>query len=249
MTFKDKVVLIVGGTSGIGLAAAKLMVDHGAKVIITGQSQESVDLALAELGVCEMGLIVDLANLADIDNCLGQVHTKYGPVNTLLLNAGMSLPMPIADVTEEIFDRQVDVNLKGIFFTLQKAMPIFAAGATVVVTTSIANQSCSPTFAVYGAAKAGVRSLVKSLSLHFIKDGIRINAVSPGPIDTPLFDKLGIPDSARDAVIQQIVDRSPSRRFGQAVEVARAMLFLASDDSSYMVGEELVIDGGIRNLP
>lgn len=243
-----KHVLITGGSSGIGLATARLFQQHGARIAITGRNAD----ALAEAGAALHGeaLLIqrDAADLAEIDATVSAVKDAWGKLDVLFVNAGGAQPAPFDHVTEAAFDAQLGVNLKGVFFMIQKALPLMSAGATVIVTTSITNRLGSPHFAVYGAAKAALRSLVKSLGLELIGRGIRINAISPGPIATPIFDRLGLPPEAADEKKQAIAAKSPSRRFGTPEEVAKAAMFLASDDSSYIVGEEIVIDGGMSLL-
>lgn len=243
-----KVVLITGGSSGIGLASARLFQAQGARVAVTGRSADSLELAEAELGGKALVLRSDAGSLDEIDAVMAEVKQRYGRLDVLFINAGVACPAPIEQVSVESFDQQIGVNLKGVFFTIQKALPLFDGPASVIVTTSITNQLGSPNFSVYGAAKAALRSLVKSLGLELIGRGIRVNAISPGPIDTPMFDRLGLPDELAAAKKRDIAAKSPSRRFGHADEVAKAALFLASTDSSYMVGEEIVVDGGMSLL-
>lgn len=243
-----KVALVTGASSGIGLASARLFQQHGARLAITGRDPDSLAQAGAALGGEALVLRSDAASLADIADAMAQVKARYGRLDVLFINAGVAAPAPIEHVTEASFDAQMAVNLKAVFFTIQQALPLFDGAASIIVTTSITNQLGSPNFSVYGAAKAAVRSLVKSLGLELIARGIRVNAISPGPIATPMFDRLGLPDAVAAAKKQAIADKSPSRRFGTADEVAKAALFLACDDSSYMVGEEIVVDGGMSLL-
>ena len=254
LKLQDKVVLVTGGSSGIGLASAQLFQAHGAQVAITGREPQTLELAGAALGGKALLIRSDAGQLAAIDDMIEQVRNRYGRLDVLFINAGVAKPAPIEHTSEADFDAQMGVNLKGVFFTIQKALPLFASnsdgngGGSIIVTTSITNQLGSPNFSVYGAAKAGVRSLVKSLGLELVARGIRVNAISPGPIATPMFDRLGLPAELAAAKKLAIAEKSPSRRFGTADEVAKAALFLACDDSSYMVGEEIVVDGGMSLL-
>lgn len=243
-----KVVLITGGTSGIGLASARLFQAHGARLAVTGRNPDGLEQAGAALAGQALLLRSDAGSLEEIDAVMAAVKQRYGRLDVLFINAGVASPAPIEQVDEASFDAQIGINLKGVFFTIQKALPLFDGPASVIVTTSITNRLGSPNFSVYGAAKAALRSLVKSLGLELIARGIRVNAISPGPIDTPMFDRLGLPDAVAAAKKLAIAAKSPSGRFGSADEVAKAALFLASSDSSYMVGEEIVVDGGMSLL-
>jgi NAD(P)-dependent dehydrogenase (short-subunit alcohol dehydrogenase family) len=248
LKLQDKVVLITGGSSGIGLASAQLFQAQGAQLAITGRDPHKLEQAGAALGGKALLIRSDAGGLAAIDSVMAQVRECYGRLDVLFINAGVAKPAPIEQTTEAAFDEQLNVNLKGVFFTVQKALPLFSAGGSIIVTTSIANQMGSPMFSIYAAAKAGLRSLVKSLGLELVGRGIRVNAISPGPIATPMFDRLGLPAEVATAKKQAIAEKSPSRRFGSPDEVAKAALFLACDDSSYMVGDEIVVDGGMSLL-
>lgn len=243
-----KVALITGGSSGMGLASARLFIEHGARVIVTGRDRATLAAAAALLGPNALALHSDAADLAQIDALMAQVQARFGRIDVLFVNAGVAVARPIEQVTEDSFDAQLNVNLKGVFFTIQKALPLMAGGASVILTTSISNQLGSPNFSVYGASKAALRSLVKSLALELIGRGIRVNAISPGPIATPMFDRLGLPDELAAAKKRAIADKSPSKRFGAAGDIANCALFLASDESGYIVGEEIVVDGGMSLL-
>ena len=244
---EGKVALITGGTSGIGLASARLFKDQGAKVVVTGRDRHALDQAQRMLGDDAMVLRSDAASLADIDNLMDAVKDRFGRLDILFVNAGVARAGAIEQVGESDFDAMMDINVKGVFFTIQKALPLFGASASVIVTTSIANQLGSPNFSLYAASKAALRSLVKSLALELIGRGVRVNAVSPGPIATPIFDSFGLPaDVARD-VKSGIAAKSPSQRFGSPDEVANAALFLAAD-AGYIVGAEIVVDGGMSLL-
>lgn len=244
-----KTALITGGNSGIGLASAKLFVEHGARVIITGQNPKSLEQARLSLGEDVLALQSDSGKLEDIGLLMQQVKEHFGHLDVLFVNAGNSQPAPFEQVTEAQFDESSAVLFKGVFFTIQKALPLLSKGASVVVTTSISNQKGSPNFSVYAACKAALRSLVQTLGLELLARGVRINAVSPGPISTPGFGRRwGVPPEVVQAARDNFVQKSPMKRFGEADEVAKVVLFLASDDSSYLVGEEIKVDGGV-SLP
>ncbi|HLO61351.1 MAG TPA: SDR family oxidoreductase [Azonexus sp.] len=243
-----KTALITGGSSGIGLATAQLFQAEGARVAVTGRSTESLQPAGQLLGEQALLIASDAANLKSIEQLMIQVANTLGGLDILVLNAGVARPAPLEMTDEEQFDETADTNFKGVFFAIQKALPILRPGASIIVTTSITNQLGSPNFSVYAACKAALRSLVGSLALELIARQIRINAVSPGPIATPMFDRFGLPAEASQAIKAQIQAKSPIGRFGGPDELAKVNLFLASDDSSYIVGEEIVVDGGMSLL-
>lgn len=243
-----KTALVTGGNSGIGLATAQLLRAHGARVAITGRDAATLEQAQHASGSEILAMRSDAGSLADIDALMQQIGQHLGGLDVLFLNAAVAHPGPLEHVTEAQFDAMANVNFKGVFFTVQKALPLLRKGASVIVTTSIANQMGSPNFSVYAACKAALRSLVQSLALELVPRGIRINAVSPGPIETPIWDRLGLPGEARQAIVDGIDAKSPMRRFGAPAEIAQTVLFLASDASSYVVGQEIAVDGGMSLL-
>ncbi|MES2153224.1 MAG: SDR family oxidoreductase [Pseudomonadota bacterium] len=245
---EGKVVLITGGSNGIGLASARLFQSHGAQLVITGRDPDTLAVAQQLLGPDALCLQSEAGELAAVDRLLAQVAARFGRIDVLFLNAGLSRPAPFEQVSEEQFDQIVGLNFKASFFTIQKALPLMQAGACVIVTTSITNQTGTPNFSVYGASKAALRSLVQSLSLVLIERGIRVNAISPGPIATNAFARLKLPEERVAAIHAEIRARSPIKRFGTAEEVAKVALFLASDDAAYVVGEEIVVDGGLTHV-
>ena len=245
---EGKVALITGGTSGIGLATARLFRDEGAQLAVTGRDNDMLQRLRAELGDSLFAMASDAGSMAAIDALMDAVGSALGRIDVLFVNAGALLAMPFEAVSESQFDAVMAVNLKGVFFTVQKALPLLAPGSSVIVTTSIANQMGSPNVSVYAASKAALRSLVQSLALELIGRGIRVNAISPGPIETPIFDRAGLPSDAAQAIKESIRSKSPLGRFGRPEEVAKAALFLASGDASYVVGQELVVDGGMSVL-
>jgi NAD(P)-dependent dehydrogenase (short-subunit alcohol dehydrogenase family) len=244
---EGKIALITGGTSGIGLASARLFKDQGAKVVVTGRDRNALDEAQRVLGDDAMVLRSDAANLADIDKLMAAIKERFGRLDIVFVNAGVARAGAIEQVGESDFDAMMDINVKGVFFTIQKALPLFGETASVIVTTSIANQLGSPNFSLYAASKAALRSLVKSLALELIGRGVRVNAISPGPIATPIFDSFGLPADVAQDVKRGIAAKSPSQRFGSPDEVANAALFLAAD-AGYIVGAEIVVDGGMSLL-
>ncbi|NJA05684.1 MULTISPECIES: SDR family oxidoreductase [Methylomonas] len=240
-----KTALITGGSSGIGLASAKLFLAEGARLAITGRDPERLETARQQLGDDTLALVSEAGCLNDIEALLEQVGQHFQTLDILFLNAGIAEPTPLELTTEDQFDRIMRVNFKGVFFTIQKALPMLKPGASIIVTTSITNRSGTPNFSVYAASKAALRSMVQSLGLTLIGQGIRVNAINPGPIDTEGFNRLPLPGDVFQAIKTDIEGRSPIKRFGAPEEVAKVALFLASDDSAYVVGEEIVVDGGI----
>lgn len=245
---EGKIALVTGGTSGIGLATARLFKEQGAQLVITGRDPGRLAAAADEFGEGALVLRSLAGNMQDIDDLMARIKERFGRLDVMFLNPAATNPAPLGQVTEAMFDEVVNVNFKGEFFTIQKAQPLMGPGGAIVVTTSIANQTGSPKFSVYGASKAALRSLVQSLSLALIPQGIRINAVCPGPIETGGFQRLPLPPDVHSAVKAEISGRSPIQRFGTPEEVARVVLFLASDDAAYVVGEEIVVDGGISHV-
>jgi NAD(P)-dependent dehydrogenase (short-subunit alcohol dehydrogenase family) len=248
MKLSNKIVLVTGGTSGIGLEAAKLFREEGATVIVIGLSPARLRSAASELGESVAVLRGDVSKPTDIENIIKQISEKFGRIDVLFANAGMDLASPLEAITEDQIDRQFDVNFKGVFFTIQKAASLLTKGSSIVVTTSFLNEVGAPGLSILSATKAAVRSLVRSLAAEFAPRGIRVNAVSPGPISTPFHGKLGLSEKQLNETASAIEDQVPLHRFGEAGEVAKAALFLASDDSSFMTGSELVVDGGITQL-
>ncbi len=240
--FENKVVLITGGNSGIGLAAAKRVASEGGKVIVTGRDAEKLKKAVQEIGSNAQGIVADIAKLSDLDALYAEIKTKYGRLDGLFANAGVAIMEPLEQVTEKNVDTLMDTNFKGTFFTLQKAIPLFSKGAHVVLNASVADTKGSVPMAVYGATKAAVRSMARTFSAHLLPQEVRVNVVSPGPIETAIWggvDAAGI--TARAAAV-------PSKRFGTPEEVAGAVAYLLSDEASYIIGAELYVDGGVSQL-
>jgi NAD(P)-dependent dehydrogenase (short-subunit alcohol dehydrogenase family) len=248
MKLANKVVLITGGTSGIGFEAAKLFRDEGAKVAVIGTNDERLKEAERALGDGAIVLRADLRDPAQIDKAIAEVIETHGHIDVVFANAGAGKAAPFDAVTREQIDDQFALNVTGLFFTIQKAAPYLRNGSSIVVTTSFLNEVGTPGLSILSATKAAVRSLVRSLGAELAPRGIRVNAVSPGPIDTPFHTKLGLPDEALKAAGEAIAAAVPLKRFGAAIEVAKAALFLASDDSSYVTGTELVVDGGLSQI-
>ena len=245
---EGKVAVITGGSSGIGLATAKLFQQAGAKIAISGRDQSSLNQALKELAPGAVGVRSDVSKLGDLDALFDVVTKKLGRIDVLFANAGIAKFAPISDVSEAAYDETFDINVKGVFFTVQKAIPHMNDNASIILNTSFVNQAGVPTTSVYAASKAAVRSLARGLAAELAARGIRVNVVSPGPISTPIYGKLGLPQDAVEAFAAKIVSQVPLKRFGNPEEVAQSALFLASNASSYITGVELNVDGGIGQV-
>jgi NAD(P)-dependent dehydrogenase (short-subunit alcohol dehydrogenase family) len=236
--------LITGGTTGIGLEAAKQFLNEGARVIVTGNNPDTIAQAKSVLGSEVPVIKADSASVQEQQALAAAVKERYGQLDVAFLNAGISIWQPIESWTPEVFDRIFAINVKGPYFLIQALLPVFANPASVVLNTSISAHVGAATSSVYGATKAAFLNLSKTLSAELLQRGIRFNAVSPGPIDTPLYDKLGVPDAYREQINKDIIAGIPAGRFGSEAEVAKAVVYLASDDSAWTVGSEIVVDGG-----
>ncbi|WP_260190259.1 SDR family oxidoreductase [Actinophytocola gossypii] len=243
--YRDRNVVITGGGSGMGFALARRLVDGGARVVITGRSSATLDAA-RDLGGNALAVRGDVASLGDLDALTDRVSRELGSVDGLFVNAGIAGATPFESTTEEVYDELFAVNVKGAFFTVQKLAPLLRAGAGVVLTTSAANAIGMLDTSVYGAGKAALRSLARSLSRELLPRGIRVNAVSPGPIDTGILEKTMTEEDAEQFTAQVVAD-NPMGRFGTVDEVARAAAFLAFD-ATYTTGAELAVDGGRTQL-
>ena len=241
----NKIAVITGGSTGIGLATAQRFIEDGAQVVITGRNQEALDLAVAELGDRASGIRGDVANLDDLDRLFAQVQKQFGRVDVLFVNAGIAPFVPFEAVTEDHFDRLFNINVRGLFFTVQKALPLLSEGASVILNASVVAQSGLRNTSVYSATKAAVRSLGRTLAAELSPRGIRVNVVSPGLIETPLVGKLGLSKDELEAFGAQIIQQTPLGRPGKPQEIAATAAFLASDDASYFTGADLVADGGM----
>ncbi len=244
---QDKIVLISGGTSGIGAATAKLFQAEGATVIVTGSSQKTVDEAEAALPGVEV-LVSDAGDLKAAKALVDQVKAKHGRIDVLFVNAGRAQFAPLADIDENFFDAQFNPNVKGAFFLVKHAAPVLSDGGSIILTASVAGSTGGlPGATVYGATKAALRSFGRTFAAELAPRNIRVNTISPGPIDTPIFLKNGYPQAAADAFLENAKTRIPLKRPGHVDEVARAALYLAAD-ATYTTGAELFVDGGLVDL-
>jgi NAD(P)-dependent dehydrogenase (short-subunit alcohol dehydrogenase family) len=241
---QNKRALITGGTTGIGLETARLFLKEGARVALTGKNPKTLDAARKDLGPNALVIDSDAGNIADQKKLAEQISSSFGSLDVLFLNAGIVEMRPLGKWDETAFDRSFNINFKGPFFLIQALLPLFANPASIVLMTSINSHIGMPTSSVYGATKGAMLTLAKTLSGELIGRGIRVNAISGGPIATPLYGKLGMDDSALKGLTAQV----PAGRLGKPSEVAEAAVFFASDESAFTVGSELIIDGGMSTL-
>jgi len=242
-TLKNKVAVVTGGNSGIGYAAAKELIAQGATVIITGRNKETTEKAAKELGAT--GIVSDQGKLSDITELAEVVKNKFGKVDALFLNAGVASFMPVEVATEEHYDTIMNTNVKGVFFTIQKFIPLLNESASIVLNTSVNATLGAPASGVYSASKGALLSFARVLAAELAPRKIRVNSVSPGPVATPLYDKLGLAKEAVDGFSNVLSQKVLLNRFGQADEIAKTVRFLLSDEASFINGAELVVDGGL----
>src|SRR3954447_10675839 len=243
--FTNKTILITGGNSGMGFSTAKRIVQEGGRVIITGRDAEALKKSQQELGEKAFAIQVEISDVSQIDRMAKTIAQKYGRIDGVFANAGIAKVLPPEQVTEKIFDELFNVNVKGVYFTLQRMIPLLNVGSAVVVNSSVAASRGGPTVSVYGATKAAVRSMARTFSSSTLPLGIRVNAVSPGPIETPIWSRPGgLPEETKKA----FAEANPMKRYGTPEEVAGAVAFLLSSESSYIAGAELMVDGGFNQL-
>jgi NAD(P)-dependent dehydrogenase (short-subunit alcohol dehydrogenase family) len=248
MQLNGKIALITGGTTGIGFETAKLFLHEGSKVFITGQDSSRLQLALQSLGGNSSGALVDVRDLNTLQNVKDQVFAKYGHIDVLFANAGVAFGTPLDATSPDRFDEMMDINVKGVFFTVKHFVDLMQPGSSIILNTSWLNQTGTAGLSLLSASKAAVRSLARTWSAELLSKGIRVNAVSPGAINTPIHAKTGMTPEQLQQFAASIVEKIPLRRFGDPKEIAKAALFLASDASSYMLGAEIVVDGGFSQL-
>jgi NAD(P)-dependent dehydrogenase (short-subunit alcohol dehydrogenase family) len=245
--YEGKKVVIIGGTTGIGLATAKMLMNGGASVLVTGRSQAGLDSAKKELGKGALVVSSDARSLTDIDALASRVKAEFDTFDLLFVNAGLGLFAPLANTTETIFDEMFNLNAKGPFFAVQKLSPLMNQGGAVVLTTSTANIKGMPLIAAYGGAKAALRSFARTFAAELLPRGIRVNAVSPGPTETPIIGKAFPDKDVAAQLMGQMTEAIPMKRFGTAEEQAKAVLFLAFD-ATFTTGAEFPVDGGWSQL-
>ncbi|MFS4418595.1 SDR family oxidoreductase [Maribacter sp. 2307ULW6-5] len=245
---ENKTALITGGNSGIGFATAETFIKHGAKVIITGRNEERLQQAVAKLGSAASYIVADSGKMDDLAQLAERVGEHTDKLDVLFLNAGIAKFAPIEYIDESFFDESFNVNVKGVFFTVKHLLPYLFQDSSVILNASINAHIGMPNSSVYAATKAGVISLAKTLSGELKDRGIRVNAISPGPINTPIYQKLGLEEDQLNEMAGHIQSQVPLGRFGNPQEIANAALFLGTDDSKFMLGSELILDGGMSTL-
>ena len=244
--FEGKIALVTGGNSGIGLAVAQGLVAEGARVVIVGRNADTVARAAADLGSAVHGVVADTSRLADLDRVIA-VTREFGGgrLDVLFANAGIATFAPLAASSEAMYDATFDTNVKGVYFTVQKAVTLMGTGGAIVLNASVAAGKGGALATVYSASKAAVRSFGRTMAAALVEQGIRVNVVSPGPIETPIFDRMGAQAGEVKAGMQA---RNPMKRFGTPDEVSAAVLFLASDAASFITGVDLLVDGGVGSF-
>jgi len=245
---EGKIALITGGTSGIGLATAKRFVNEGADVFVTGRRGQELEAAVKEIGKGVTGVQGDVSKRADLDRLFAQIESEKGRLDVLFANAGVAKYGRLGEISEELFDAIFDINVKGVLFTVQNALPLMPDGASIILNASVVGSKGLSSNSVYSATKAAIRSFARTWTTDLKERRIRVNAISPGTIDTPGLNDLLASAAAGQERVQMIHNSVPLGRFGTADEIARAVVFLASDDASYVTGAELFVDGGFAQV-
>lgn len=248
MKMQDKVALVTGGNSGLGLSIALRYQAEGAKVAICGRDRRTLDEAASQLGADTVVVEADVTKMADLERLVAETASQLGKIDVLVANAGVALFGPVEEVDEETFDILVNTNFKGLFFTVQKALPQMNDDGTIILMASNTNNMGQPNCSVYSATKSAVRSLARTLSAELLERRIRVNAISPGPHTTPIFSKIGMEGKQLEQALKYMEDNVPVKRFGSPDEVASVAVLLGSDEAAFIVGEEITIDGGRTNL-
>ena len=246
---EGKIALVTGGSSGIGLATAQEFVQQGAFVYITGRRQSERDKSVRAVGGSQLKAIrADVSNLQDLDRLFAQIKQEKGRLDIVFANAGAVSSAPIGAITEEHYEQIFNTNVKGVLFTVQKALPLIPTGGSIILSASVAGSKGMPAFSVYSATKAAVRSFARSWTADLKDRGIRVNVISPGPIRTPIFEGLADTEEQKQGIVQTLTSMVPLGRMGQPEEIGKAAVFLASDDASFVAGAELFVDGGLAQV-
>ena len=248
MKLQGKVAVITGGNSGIGLATAKRFAQEGATVVITARTAESFTKAKAELGTQFDVVQADISKLDQIDHLFEHVKKRHGGIDVLFANAGIALFLPTTEVSSDFFDSQFNTNVRGLYFTVAKALPLLRKGSSVILNASVVSTKGLAGASVYAATKAAVRSLARSWTAEVPVENVRFNVLSPGPIETPIYSKMGMSEEQVNGFSDHMKSIVPARRFGTADEMASVALFLASSDSSYIAGADIYADGGFGQV-
>lgn len=245
---ENKTAVITGGTTGLGFEMAKRFIEEGARVLITGRTREKVDRAVSQLGKNAHGIAADSSKIAELDKLANKAKELFGRVDILIANAGGGVFAPILEVDEAAFDQQFDLNVKGVFFTVQKILPHMKKGGSIILISSAVNAKGVPTGSIYFASKAAVRSFVRCMAAELGEQGIRVNSLSPGIIPTNFFGNSNLGESAYDQFEKRLIAQIPLGRSGTPLEIANAAVFLGSEESSYITATDLVVDGGWMNV-
>lgn len=246
---EGKVAVVTGGNSGIGLATAERFYKEGARVVISGRNQKTLDEAVKQIGGDILAIKADVSKAQDLDKLFKAVSDKFGRIDVLFANAGIYKFVPFASTSEALYDELFEINTKGVYFTIQKALPFLTDGASIIINTSIAGELGVVNGSVYAATKSALRSFTRSLAAELVERGIRVNAVSPGPIETPAgFERTGLSKEAVDEFLKTVIAQVPMKRIGRPEEIAGAVAFLASSDASFMTGSEVTVDGGYAQV-